>query len=37
MDTLILPVATIFLAILLLVLFFSKPRIDTIETKIYSH
>ena len=36
MDTLILPLASFLLALLLLIIFFSKERIKTSETRIYS-
>lgn len=36
METLILPIATLLLAVLLLFIYFSKKRLNTKETKVYS-
>lgn len=36
MDTLVLPIASFFLAIFLVIIFFSKDRVDNLETKLYT-
>ena len=36
METLILPIATVLLAIFLLIVYYRRPRIKSVETRIYS-